>query len=70
MKCSFSVYRSSPDKESKKGAPWFAFFCKYYIFFFLSDKNWAQIAFSLPAIHTNYLTLGLGGLSAGHEQLG
>lgn len=38
MKCCFSVYRSSTDKESKKGAPWFAFFCKYYIFLLIVNK--------------------------------
>lgn len=31
--CRFSTYRSSADKESKKGAPRFAFFCKYDIFY-------------------------------------
>lgn len=69
MKCNFSCTDPLQTKKVRKVPPGLPSSVST-TFFTCSDKNWAQIAFSLPATHTNYLPLALGGLSAGHEQLG
>lgn len=69
MKCYFSCTDPLQTKKVRKVPPGLPSSVST-TFFTCSDKNWAQTAFSLPATHTNYLPLALGGLSAGHEQLG